>query len=149
MPSLPILPSTLIALALALLYTSASQAHFTARFAPDLAGDIDIMTANSHQALEKVIGLDYLTVGVPTHRTCVVLPKLSDRSQTKYAFGAFDFMTAVLLWRSQTRTAGLTATIMVELVGLYGQLQAGGELGQLGTMVAVAVLGMMLRGYGL
>lgn len=62
MSSLPFLPSTLLALCIATLYTIAGQAHFTARLTPKMAKTIDIMTPNSYEAFGRPLGLGYTTV---------------------------------------------------------------------------------------
>jgi hypothetical protein len=54
----------LASLSIACLYLYAGQAHFTSRFTPEFAGNIDAMTANSHRAF-WFLNMDFGTVSCP------------------------------------------------------------------------------------
>lgn len=114
--------SDAIGLSIALLYTLAGQAHFTSRFTPGLAAQVDEMTPNSHQAF-WFLHLTY--------------------EQCKAAFGAFDLIAAVLLWRRSTRTTGLAFAVIGFAGGMYGQIYSNAEVGQVASMFGLAVAGFL------
>ena len=109
-----------IGLLIAALYTLAGQAHFTSRFTPALAANIEEMTPNSYKAFGG-LGLDYLSF--------------------KYALGAFDLLGAALLWRKKTRRIGYLVAIFGFSGGLYGQYYSRGDLVQVGSMLGLAIFG--------
>ncbi|WPH02730.1 Hypothetical protein R9X50_00559800 [Acrodontium crateriforme] len=118
----PIIGHT-IGLVFAALYTVAGQAHFTDRFTPELASNVELMTQNSHSAF-WILGLEY--------RSLIHL------------FGVVDIITAVLLWRSSTRSMGLVLAVFACAIGLYGQLYTGNDASQVLVLLAVAAVGVTL-----
>ncbi|KAK3704251.1 hypothetical protein LTR37_013925 [Vermiconidia calcicola] len=116
--------SNAIALLISILYSLAGQAHFTSHLTPGLAANIEAMTPNSHAAFH-FLGLEYTTI--------------------KRLFGAFDLAAAALLVSRTTRTAGLCSAVVGFSGGLYGQLHAGDDVGQVGTLLLLAVVGLVLR----
>ena len=59
-------------------------------------------------------------------------------------FGLFDFITAMRLFRADTRKLGLRIAVVGFSGGLYGQWYTGGEMGQVGAMLCLAVVGAAL-----
>ncbi len=116
--------SNTIALLIFILYIMAGQAHFISRLTPGLAANIEAMTPNSHAAFH-FLKLDYTTI--------------------KRLFGAFDLAAAALLVSRTTRTAGLCLAVLGFSGGLYGQLYAGDDIGQVGALLFLAVVGLVLR----
>lgn len=114
--------SDIAGLTIATLYTLAGQAHFTSKLTPGLAANIDVMTPNSYNAFG--FGTDYHTF--------------------KQVLGACDLLAAVLLWRKKTRKAGLVAAVVGFSGGLYGQWYSGGDLGQVGGLLCLAIVGLLL-----
>ncbi|KPI42504.1 uncharacterized protein AB675_9593 [Cyphellophora attinorum] len=114
--------SNAIALSIAILYTLAGQAHYTDRFTPDLAANVDTMTPNSHRAFW------FLHLTYP---------------QIQALFGAFDLIAAACLYRPSTRNIGLALAIFGFGGGLYGQWYNDAEMGMVGAMTGLAVLGWL------
>lgn len=114
--------SNAIALSIAVLYTLAGQAHFTSRFTPGLAANVDKLTPNSHKALSFIPW---------TYPQC------------KAILGAFDFVAAVCLVRRKTRNFGLLLAVLGFGGGVYGQWYCGEDLGQVGAMFGFALLGFV------
>ena len=112
-----------IALIIAVLYTLAAQAHFTATLTPKLATTIEEMTPNSYAAFGG-LGLDY--------------------TNFKYTMGAFDAVGATLLWMRGTRNVGLATAVLGFSGGLYGQLYSGGDVTQVGALLGLAFVGYLL-----
>ncbi|KAH8651417.1 hypothetical protein BX600DRAFT_473528 [Xylariales sp. PMI_506] len=112
-----------IAVGIAVLYTLAGQAHFTARFTPDLARNIEQMTPNSHRAFWFIGASD---------------PAI------KCAFGAFDLIAAALLWRKKTRKTGLAMAVIGFSGGLYGQLFNDDDITQVATFLGLSLAGFLL-----
>lgn len=109
-------------LLIATLYTIAGQAHFTSKLTPGMAAQIDTMTPNCHEAFG--FGTDYQTF--------------------KYVLGACDLLGAALLLRKKTRQAGFVAAVIGFSGGLYGQIHAGGDIGQVSGLLGLAVVGFLL-----
>jgi hypothetical protein len=135
--------SDAISLLVAALYTVAGQAHFTARITPQVAETIEQMTPNSHRAF-WFLGFDYVTVRTQKEFNQKLKLSANMSTQLKRGFGAFDLIAAALLWRRQTRKAGLALAIVGFSGDLYGQLFNGDDITQVATLLCLSILGSAL-----
>ena len=114
--------SNVIGLSIAVLYTLAGQAHYTDRFTPGLAHNVEQMTPNSHRAFW------FFHLSYP---------------QCKALFGAFDLIAAALLARRSTRRTGLLLAVIGFSGGFYGQWCCDEDTSQVAGLLALAVVGYL------
>jgi hypothetical protein len=57
--------------------------------------------------------------------------------------GALDLIAAALVFGTSTRKAGLRLAIVGFSGGLYGQWYTGGELGEVGALLGLAIVGLL------
>lgn len=118
-----------IGLVIAVLYTVAGTAHFTDRFTPELAANVETMTQNSSQAF-GFLGLSYIQVGATISRRVTALTDLytaqADIWRVRSAGSSMSVVEAMASHRTSTGSGRLCRRI-VRAAGVWRRCLAGGR----------------------